>query len=325
MKGFTHFTVGLAAASCFPAAIHAAATGNPLYFILGGAFGILPDTLDFKFYRFFVRHDMQVIPDPDKPDPQMIADAVAYAINRAFMEGKPVKIRLSTIPVGADRWQQYTIRFDVASRRVVASYGDVVDTGQNSVAACPSSGSLEGSAQLACPIVLDYEATVTVDIFEGPLFTMKPAPGGMVRPEFIGWHREWSHGLLAAGLLALAGWALFGWTTGVVILAAYGAHIVADQLGFMGSNLLFPFTRKRTNGFGLLHSSSGAANAITIWLSCLLIFWNLYSVAPGPVLRFNAIQLFVFAGLIPIAFFSLMDRLTGPYKQRSEIRDQESG
>jgi len=307
MKGFTHFTVGLAAASCFPAAVHAAAMGNPLYFILGGALGILPDTLDFKFYRFFVKHDMQVVPDPDKPDPQMIADAVAYAINRAFTESRPLKIRLNTISVGADRWQQYTVRFDVSGKRVVVSYGNVVDTGQNPIAACPATD-LEASAPLACPLVLDYEAVVNVDIFEGPLFTMRPVPGGMVRPEFIAWHREWSHGLLAAGLLALGGAALFGWLAGGVMLAAYGAHIMADQLGFMGSNLLFPLTRKRTNGFGLLHSSSGVANAVTIWLSCLLIFWNLYSVASGPVLRFNAVQLFVFAGLIPMALFALLDK-----------------
>ena len=119
MKGFTHFMVGLGAASCFPGAVAAAATGNPLYFILGGAFGILPDTLDFKFYRFFVKHDMEVIPDPDNADPKMIADAVAYAINRAALGGAPVRIRLNTIPAGADCWRQYTVRFDVAGRRVL--------------------------------------------------------------------------------------------------------------------------------------------------------------------------------------------------------------
>ena len=106
MKGFTHFTAGLAAASFFPGAVTAAASGNPLYFILGGAFGILPDTLDFKFYRFFVKHDMEVIPDPNRADPQMIADAVAYAVNRAALTGKPVRIRLNTIPCGADCWRQ---------------------------------------------------------------------------------------------------------------------------------------------------------------------------------------------------------------------------
>ncbi|MEI6808362.1 MAG: metal-dependent hydrolase [bacterium] len=307
MKGFTHFMAGVMAASCFPGAVAAAASGNPLYFILGGMFGILPDTLDFKFYRFFVKHDMEVIPDPDKADPQMIADAVAYAINRAALSGRPVRIRLNTIPAGADCWRQYTVRLDVARRRVGVRYGPLVDTGQNPMPG-PGSDMEESFAKVTCPVSLDYEATVNVDIFEGPLFTMRPGAGGAVCPEFIGWHRQWSHGLLAMFLLALAGAALFGSLAGLVICAAYGAHILADQLGFMGSNLLFPFTRRRTNGFGLLHSSSGVANAVTVWFSCLLVFWNLYKPLVVPGLDFTLPQLLLFVGLLPVMIFWWLDR-----------------
>ena len=63
MKGIAHFSLGIAAASCFPAAVQAGAEGNPLYFILGGIFGLLPDTLDFKFYRFIYSHDVEITPD----------------------------------------------------------------------------------------------------------------------------------------------------------------------------------------------------------------------------------------------------------------------
>lgn len=317
MKGFTHFAAGLAAASCFPDAVASAAGGNPLYFVLGGAFGILPDTLDFKFYRFFVRHDMEVIPDPNKPDPQMIADAVAYAVNRASLGGKPVRIRLNTIPIGADCWRQYTVRFDVRGRRVGVRFGPIVDTGQNPMPG-PAGDKSETFAGVACPIALDYEATVNVDIFEGPLFTMQPTAEGTVRPEFISWHRQWSHGLLALFLPALVGAALLGPLAGLVMAAAYGAHILADQLGFMGSNLLFPFTRRRTNGFGLLHSGSGLANAVTVWFACVTIFWNLYSGVTGPVLRFNLVQLLLFAGLLPILVFALLDRLVGNERKIEE-------
>lgn len=62
MKGFTHFMSGVAVASFGPWAIDAALAGNPIFFILGGACGILPDTLDFKFYRFFYHHDVYVEP-----------------------------------------------------------------------------------------------------------------------------------------------------------------------------------------------------------------------------------------------------------------------
>lgn len=308
MKGFTHFAVGLATASCFPGAVAAAATGNPLYFILGGAFGILPDTLDFKFYRFFVKHDMEVIPDPNRPDPQMTADAVAYAINRASFGGTPVRIRLNTIPCGVDCWRQYTVRFDVGGRRVGVRYGPLVDTGQNPMPGPPADEE-ESFAEVSCPIALDYEATVNVDIFEGPLFTMRPTGDGTVRAEFIDWHRQWSHGLLALLLFALGGTAVFEPLAGLVIGAAYGAHILADQLGFMGSNFLFPFTRRRTNGLGLLHSASGMPNAVAVWFSCLAIFWNLYRTVKMPDLEFTLAQLVLFAGLLPVLVFAGLERL----------------
>ena len=64
MKGIAHFSSGIAAASFFPWSVQAAAEGNPLYFILGGIFGLLPDTADFKFYRFFYRHDVNIELDP---------------------------------------------------------------------------------------------------------------------------------------------------------------------------------------------------------------------------------------------------------------------
>ena len=85
MKGITHFAVGVATASCFPVAVAAGAAGNPLYFLLGCICGLLPDTLDFKCSRFFYRCDMIVTPDPLRPDPGMIAAAVALAAERAFV------------------------------------------------------------------------------------------------------------------------------------------------------------------------------------------------------------------------------------------------
>ena len=133
MKGIAHFAAGVAVASCFPEAVTAGAAGNPLYFILGGVFGLLPDTLDFKFYRFFYGRDIEVIPDPLRPDPKMIADAVAGAVLGACETGKPVRLKLNTIRLGADLWQSYSVKFDIPSKRVVVAYGPVVDTGGNPV------------------------------------------------------------------------------------------------------------------------------------------------------------------------------------------------
>ena len=59
MKGFTHFMSGIAVASCFPQAVHMASQEQSFILCLGGIFGILPDTLDFKLARYFHRSDFE--------------------------------------------------------------------------------------------------------------------------------------------------------------------------------------------------------------------------------------------------------------------------
>jgi membrane-bound metal-dependent hydrolase YbcI (DUF457 family) len=303
MKGLTHFMAGVTVASCFPAAVNAGADGNPLYFILGGLFGLLPDTIDFKFGRFFARRDMEVTPDPLAPDPQMIADAVAYAVNRAWETGRPVRIKLNTIRLGADRWRQYRITFEPARRRVTAAIGPAVTTGQTPLPGAAPANPREACAQLVCPLAFDYLATTTIDIFEGPLFVMTPTADQRVRAEFIPWHRSWSHSVLtAAGWGALAG-LLFGPLAALIAMLAYDAHIAVDQLGFMGSNLLFPFRRRRSTGLQLVHSGEALPNFSVVWVCCLLIFWNLGRRAPLPLGFTNLVQMLGYGALLPLALW----------------------
>jgi membrane-bound metal-dependent hydrolase YbcI (DUF457 family) len=324
MKGISHFAMGVATASCFPAAVEAGANGNPLYFLLGGAFGLLPDTLDFKFYRPFHRHDVEVTPDPNRPDAEQIARAVAWALDRAASTGGPVRLKLNTVRLAADRWQRYTVRFNVADRRVEAAYGPVVDTGgrpEDGAAPARDGGpGLAASAPVSCAIRLDYQATTQVDIFDGASFTMEPAPDGTVIPRFIPWHREWSHGFVTGALLA-APVALFGgaWA-GVVAFAAYAAHVLADQLGYLGSNLFFPFTRDRTPGLRLTRSGGSRANALAVWLSCLVVFWNLYAANPPPGTDLNPLKLLVFGLALPDAVWRLANRFW-----RDESRGSDTG
>jgi hypothetical protein len=133
MKGFSHFMSGVAVASFCPWAIDAALQGNPLFFVLGGACGILPDTLDFKVYRFFYDHDVYVTPDPGNLDPQYIADETARAINMAFDEKRYIRLKLVSIRLGADFWQQYIVKFDNEKNEVLVKFGPVVTTGQVTV------------------------------------------------------------------------------------------------------------------------------------------------------------------------------------------------
>jgi len=312
MKGIAHFSAGIAFVSFFQEAVRAGADGNPLYFILGGVFGLMPDTLDFKFYKFLYRrsdNDCMIIPDPLDPDPQDMANGIAKAISDAFARGIPVSVKLNTIRLGTDLWQQYKVRFDVTGRRIVVSIGPVVMTDQSVVQEHPVRKK-EASAQLPCGIKLDYEADTTVDILDGPTFLMVPADEKRITPVFIPWHREWSHSLVIGLLFALTGVVIWDWLAGLAIFGAYGAHIMLDQLGFMGSNLFYPFVRsRRTGGLRLLHSSDMLPNFSAVWLSCLAIFWNLYSDIQYQIPFFNPLKLVFYGALVPLAIVLLAGKV----------------
>jgi len=309
MKGIAHFSVGVAMASCFEAAVMAGAAGNPLYFILGGIFGLLPDTLDFKFYKFFYRYDCQITPDPDNPDPRVIAEGLAHVINSSFVDGKSLKIKLNTMRMGADLWRQYKIKFDIPGRKVRVSIGPVVRTDQ-SVAEKHHAGPMEASAPLVCGVKPDYEVETTVDILDGPSFMMIPTGDGRVSPVFIPWHREWSHSFVLAFLFGLAGAVVWDVLAGLIIFLSYAAHVFLDQLGFLGSNLLFPLRPgSRTSGMKLLHSGDMLPNFATVWLSCLVIFWNLYRGQPWQMETMNPLKLLFYGVMIPFLLFKLLRQL----------------
>ncbi len=345
MKGFSHFMSGVAVASFGPWAIQAAQDGNPLFFILGGACGILPDTVDFKFYRFFYNHDIYVEPDPKAPDPQYVANEVARAVALAVDEKRYVRLKLSSVRLGADFWQQYSVAFDNEKLEVAVKFGSVVNTGQVPVEGTANRYPTVARAKLKAKVIQTYDAALKVDIFDGPTIGLKPLANGDLDLEFLPWHREWSHSLTVGaflGLLWMAGamlwaglppgglagafadgaafkgalggllqhWAV-AWQGFVTIAACYGVHVVEDQLGHMGSNIFYPLTKNRTPGLHWMHSGDGLPNFLTVWISCLLIFWNLYRALPSPTYHFGFLQL-MWVGLVApgLAFAALRWLLT---------------
>jgi hypothetical protein len=98
---------------------------------------------------------------------------------------------------------------------------------------------------------------------------------------FLPWHRAWTHSLFLVLLLGLAG-LLAGPVYGLVMALAALAHIVEDQMGYMGSNLLFPLTRGRMEGWKLFRSGDAIPNFLTVWMGLAVILLNLdrFSVAP---------------------------------------------
>lgn len=297
MKGLTHFAAGVAAASCFPCAVEAGANGNPLYFILGGCCGLLPDTFDFKFGRFLHKHDIEITPDPVLPDAQMIADAIALAVNSAHATGKPLRLKLNTIRLGPDLWQRYEVRFKVRTRQVEVAYGPVVDTGRNETD--EKRPQPRAVSAIDCPVKLEHVATTVVDVFGGPFFEMIPRNDTDVLIDYLPWHRSWSHSLFVGLLPALVSAWIWGISAGWVAFCGYGAHVAVDQLGFMGSNIFYPFTTRRQGGLRLVHSGDSFSNSVSIWGCCLLVFWNLSRPATGipPV---NPLKLLFYGLVLPV-------------------------
>ena len=270
MKGISHFLAGIAAATFVPGVVASAAQGSYLI-VLGGFFGLLPDTLDFKFARYFEQH-VNIDPDPGNLDPQVIASAVAAEIDRAAETNRSIRLQLHNIPLGPNRWRQYRIRFDVERSEVVITIGPIVNS---ALAPLDESGQRVARVKTKAKINYTYEGEMTADIWNGPSFAFVPK-AQKVEVQFLPWHRAWSHSFTLAALLGLITGVLFGSVqAGLVAFLGMSAHIVEDQLGYLGSNLFWPFTQDRSAGARLLHSGDAIPNFLAVWTALVLILFNL--------------------------------------------------
>jgi len=295
MKGIAHFVTGIAVATLFPEVVDRAADGSLLP-VLGGVAALLPDTLDFKLLRYLQRYDLEIDPGPE-PDPCPIAQSLARAAHEAYQTGGSRRVMLHTVRLGPDRWRRYTVGLDPDAGEIAVDVGPVVDTGQR-----PEPGSHSQNPTCAVPLSnpLDPRSRreTVVDIFGGPSLTFRRRRDRL-HVGFLDWHRRWSHSLTfaaalgfgAAGLAALFP-LLMGRSSlsstprlnGAVVGLAVLAHVLQDQLGFMGSNLLFPITRQRTPGLGLTHSGDAVPNFLTVWAAVMLILFNLDRFSAQPQL-----------------------------------------
>lgn len=77
---------------------------------------------------------------------------------------------------------------------------------------------------------------------------------------------------------------LFGVTAGLIGGLALLAHVLEDQLGYLGSNLLWPLTKVRTNGARLIHAGDPIPNFFTVGTSVYFIIFNLDRFSAQPIL-----------------------------------------
>ena len=286
MKGIAHFVTGIAVATLFPEVVGQASEGSLLP-VLGGIAALLPDTLDFKVLRYLQSYDLEIDPGPE-PNARSIAAAVAGAAREAYHTGESRRVMLHTVRLGPDRWRRYEVRFNREGGEVAVAIGPVVDTGQR-----PEPGSAietgKGAVPLSIPIDSRSHPKIVVDIFSGPSLTFRRR-GDRLHLGFIDWHRRWSHSLTFAAALGIGTAGLVGLISllrggppqsvaphlaGLLVGLGLLVHILQDQLGFMGSNLFFPITRRRTPGLGLIHSGDAVPNFLTVWAALMLILFNL--------------------------------------------------
>jgi membrane-bound metal-dependent hydrolase YbcI (DUF457 family) len=319
MKGLTHFISGAAAATFFRAAVDGALDQQSFILVLGGIFGILPDTLDFKLAQFIARRDVVVDPDPDNLDPTAIARTVKEAAERATAEGREISVQFNTLPLGADLWRQYFIAFDAQAGEVAIRLGPAVTTSHVPMDAGLTDVGAEGRASIDVPFTYSYDGVTSVDIFNGPSFSFRPNRHGEgIEVDFLAWHRRWSHSLTLAAFFGLVVAFLLGPLAGLVAATAYTVHVLEDQLGMMGSNLLWPLTRTRMKGLGIMRSGDALPNFAFVWLSVVTIIFNLNRFHDTPPFSQNPFVFFGLAFVLPMALLVLLGRLT----KRLETRTQ---
>ena len=283
----------MAVASFFQQAVHMASQEQSFILCLGGLFGILPDTLDFKLAKYFYKSDFEVKPDPNKLDAREIANGIAQAVNKAIETGKGT-VQLHTMQIASNRWRSYQLRFDTKTSEICVDIGPEVDTGQ-----IPFDGTelndpekAHARVKVNCEFYQQFDKTSNIAIMTGPCFEFAKRENGKVEIVFLPWHRQWSHSFTLGMLIALIvgiisyccvpegphpelytlpRWSLYP----LIILFGSMVHIIEDSTGFMGNNLFYPFTKGRTNGLGFMSASEGIPNFFFVWTSVICILFNL--------------------------------------------------
>ncbi len=276
MKAIAHFTSAIAAATFIPGVVALAGHERSLILVLAGIFGLLPDWLDFKIARYFEPVDEHLEPQALNFNAQVIADQLAEAIRRAYESKEPVTVQLYSARLGNNRWRSYSLQFDAKNaeqNQVVVRPGPVINNTRIAPEETGQPGPV-GQVAVGLKLLWAYSDELTVETKEGLSFEFQRVGEG-VEISFLPWHRRWSHSLILAAIFGLAAGALFGSIAGWVVSLAFATHVLEDQLGYLGSNLWWPFTQRRSAGLKWMHAGDPLPNLVTLLVAGGLILYNL--------------------------------------------------
>lgn len=321
MKGLTHFVVGAAVASCFPQAVELTIMHQSLILALGGVFGILPDTLDFKCAMFIEENDYVIDPatkeflrdprDMNSIDPQKVAAKMAQAIDEAWDTGREIRLQLHTVQVAGDLYRHYEAFYDTGKNEVVVTIGPIVTMSQTpiEVRGLEYKGEPVGRAKTKCNILQTQNRPSRIDIFNGPSFGYMRKGEEGVEVIFLPWHRQWSHSPILGVIFGTLGWIFLGKIYGLVIGLGFISHILFDLTGFMGANLFWPIKQQRTTGGQFLKASNPIANFLAVAFSGILVLWNLNRFSPKPTFHLHAWPYFGYFLLLPALLLMATTRI----------------
>ncbi|HOW28231.1 MAG TPA: metal-dependent hydrolase [Elusimicrobiota bacterium] len=313
MKGLTHFLSGIAAATFIPEVVKMSTqsrvdtvdgAANSFILLLAGAFGLLPDTLDFKVGQYFSPAEFEIDPDPRHPDPQAMADQFAAAIAHAGRTGKFTRVQFYPTHLGASLWRQYVVLFP--PKEVIIQFNELVKTSQ-----CPIQGTAPktnrvGRAKLEYELKArnleidwlnkavrflrhrlkgpDKEPTLkpsTVEIFSGAQFGFQLESDGKLYFNWLPWHRTWSHSWVLGFLLTipihlvcyLSGF-YHWWLYGIAAFIGFFTHVAEDMTGHIGGSLFWPLHKPRSEGLELFKASDPRTNFSVMYTAIFFVIWN---------------------------------------------------
>lgn len=308
---------GVAAASFIaPAVVKAAAERSALpgaeasfILCLGGLFGIMPDTLDFKLGQFFSKAEVDVECDPENPDPQKMAETIGKTMDEVHETGKYKRVQLFPMRLGSNLWRQYVIKFDGNTNEVIVVLNEIVSTSQVPFPGTEPKENRVGKYKLKGELLETHGRPSVVDILSGPQFGFHKEKG-KVTVEFLPWHRTWSHSYVLGLLLAIP-FALIPWLAGFSYWYLYGltaflgfaTHITEDLTGHMGGSLIWPFIKKRSDGLSLFRASNPHANFSVDFISTVIILFNLARFTNPDLIPIHPILYFFYFLIIPLTVY----------------------
>lgn len=336
MKGISHFATGIAIGTFFKEAVLKAANEQSFILVLGGIFGLLPDTLDFKFGRYFDKPEYVVDPDPNNPDPKKIAKVIAEAANKAYKTKKPTEVQLHTMRLSAFKWRRYAVFFNPKDSNVTVEIGPVVSNSQIPYYGTEPKDSKKriGKAKIKARLSQEVLKPSIIDIMSGPSFKFE-RKGDLLEIKFLPWHRQWSHSFTVGAILAFIVGLIFGKLAGIISFLGWALHIIEDLFGFMGGNLIFPITKDRTKGAQIIKASSPLGNFLIVYASILIILFNLDRFSLQPLIKMPwyiffsiflilpAIILFLISGFFKIEDVTERDKMAGRMMEEMDEVSEE--